>query len=116
VRSEPSRSVVGISPTDAEDARGLIDDVPALTGRQKFVLVLFAGAFAVMIYGFIPWNDLWQEGWGKDFPLWTFGSFYFPEAAALVSGLVRIEIFPVIRCRSSARYSAGRAAMLASLT
>ena len=35
VRSEPSRSVVGISPTDAEDARGLIDDVPALTGRQK---------------------------------------------------------------------------------
>jgi len=83
VRSEPSRSVVGISPTDAEDARGLIDDVPALTGRQKFVLVLFAGAFAVMIYGFIPWNDLWQEGWGKDFPLWTFGSFYFPEAAAL---------------------------------
>jgi len=83
VRSEPSRSVVGISPTDAEDARGLIDDVPALTGRQKFVLVLFAGAFVVMIYGFIPWNDLWQEGWGKDFPLWTFGSFYFPEAAAL---------------------------------
>ena len=22
-----------------------------------------------MIYGFIPWNDLWQEGFGKDFPL-----------------------------------------------
>ena len=36
-----------------------------------------------MIYGFIPWNDLWQEGWGTDFPLPTFGSFYFPEAAAL---------------------------------
>jgi uncharacterized ion transporter superfamily protein YfcC len=46
-------------------------------------LVLFAGAFLVMIYGFIPWNDLWQEGWGTDFPLPTFGSFYFPEAAAL---------------------------------
>src|SRR3954449_13251976 len=83
VRSDPSRSVVGISPTDAEDARGMIDDVPALTGRQKLVLVLFAGAFAVMIYCFIPWNDLWQEGWGTDFPLPTFGSFYFPEAAAL---------------------------------
>src|SRR3954467_4360290 len=83
VRSDPSRSVVGISPTDAEDARGMIDDVPALTGRQKLVLVLFAGAFVVMIYGFIPWNDLWQEGWGTDFPLPTFGSFYFPEAAAL---------------------------------
>ena len=83
VAPDPSRSVVGISPTDAEDAQGLIDDVPALTGRQKLVLVLFAGAFLVMIYGFIPWNDLWQEGWGTDFPLPTFGAFYFPEAAAL---------------------------------
>ena len=36
-----------------------------------------------MIYGFIPWNDLWQEGFGKDFPLPTFADFYFPEAAAL---------------------------------
>ena len=83
VRQDPGRSIVGISRTDAEDASGLIDDVPALTGRQKLVLLLFAGAFAVMIYGFIPWNDLWQEGWGKDFPLPTFASFYFPEAAAL---------------------------------
>jgi uncharacterized ion transporter superfamily protein YfcC len=83
VRQDPGRSIVGISRADAEDASGLIDDVPALTGRQKLVLLLFAGAFAVMIYGFIPWNDLWQEGWGKDFPLPTFGSFYFPEAAAL---------------------------------
>jgi uncharacterized ion transporter superfamily protein YfcC len=83
VKADPSRSVVGISPTDARDAQGLIDDVPALSGRQKLVLVLFAGAFAVMIYGFIPWNDLWQEGWGRDFPLPTFASFYFAEAAAL---------------------------------
>ena len=36
-----------------------------------------------MIYGFIPWNDLWQEGFGKNFPLPTFADFYFPEAAAL---------------------------------
>ena len=82
-RDGPRRSIVGISPTDAEDARGLIDDVPSSTGRQKLVLVLFAGSFVVMIYGFIPWNDLWQEGWGTDFPLPTFASFYFPEAAAL---------------------------------
>ena len=47
------------------------------------MLILFASAFLVMIYGFIPWNDLWQEGWGTDFPLPTFASFYFPEAAAL---------------------------------
>jgi uncharacterized ion transporter superfamily protein YfcC len=83
VKVDPSRSVVGISPTDAQDASGLIDDVPALSGRQKLVLVLFAGSFLVMIYRFIPWNDLWQEGWGRDFPLPTFASFYFPEAAAL---------------------------------
>jgi uncharacterized ion transporter superfamily protein YfcC len=57
--------------------------VPALTGRQKLVLVLFAGSFLVMIYGFIPWNDLWQEGFGRDFPLPTFNDFFFPEAAAL---------------------------------
>ena len=83
VRKEPSRSIVGISPTDAADAHGLISDVPRLSGRQKLVLVLFAGSFVVMIYGFIPWNDLWQEGWGRDFPLPTFASFYFAEAAAL---------------------------------
>ena len=83
VRRDPSQSIVGISPADAQDARGLIDEVPRLTGRQKLVLVLFTGSFLVMIYGFIPWNDLWQEGWGKDFPLPTFVSFYFPEAAAL---------------------------------
>ena len=83
VSKEPERSIVGISPTDAQEAQGLIDDVPALTGRQKLVLVLFTGSFLVMIYGFIPWNDLWQEGWGTDFPLPTFASFYFPEAAAL---------------------------------
>jgi uncharacterized ion transporter superfamily protein YfcC len=83
VAHDPAKSVVGVSPTDAHDARSLIDDVPALTGRQKLVLVLFGGSFLVMIYGFIPWNDLWQEGWGKDFPLPTFASFYFPEAAAL---------------------------------
>jgi uncharacterized ion transporter superfamily protein YfcC len=83
VAHDPRRSIVGISAADAEDARGLIDDVPKLDGRQKLVLLLFAGSFGVMIYGFIPWNDLWQEGWGTDFPLPTFASFYFPEAAAL---------------------------------
>lgn len=83
VAADPAKSVVGVSAADAEDARGLVDDVPLLTGRQKLVLVLFVGSFLVMIYGFIPWNDLWQEGFGNDFPLPTFGSFYFPEAAAL---------------------------------
>ena len=83
VKNDASKSVVGVSPTDAEQARSLIADVPKLTGRQKVVLTLFAATFLTMIYGFIPWNDLWQEGFGKDFPLPTFHDFYFPEAAGL---------------------------------
>jgi uncharacterized ion transporter superfamily protein YfcC len=68
VGADPQKSVVGISATDVTQAQALIEDVPHLTGRQKVVLVLFAGTFLVMIYGFIPWNDLWQEGFGKNFP------------------------------------------------
>jgi uncharacterized ion transporter superfamily protein YfcC len=83
VAAHPDKSVVGISAADAAEAQGLVDDVPRLTARQKVILVLFGGTFAVMIYGFIPWNDLWQEGFGKDFPLPTFHDFYFPEAALL---------------------------------
>jgi uncharacterized ion transporter superfamily protein YfcC len=46
-----------------------------LTGRHKLVLTLFAGAFAIMIYGVIPWEDL-----GIGLPtLW----WWFPEMTAL---------------------------------
>ena len=83
VKEHPEKSIVGVSPSDAAEAESLISDVPALTGRQKLVLVLFVGSFLLMIYGFIPWNDLWQEGFGKNFPLPTFADFYFPEAAVL---------------------------------
>jgi uncharacterized ion transporter superfamily protein YfcC len=83
IRAHPEKSIVGISDEDAQAASGPTTDVPALTGQQKLVLVLFGFAFAVLIYGFVPWNDLWQEGWGRDFPLPTFGNFYFPEAATL---------------------------------
>jgi uncharacterized ion transporter superfamily protein YfcC len=82
IRAHPNKSVVGISQEDASQSQTLAD-VPPLTGRQKLVLLLFAGSFLTMIYGFIPWNDLWQEGFSKDFPLPTFANFYFPEAAAL---------------------------------
>ena len=61
----------------------MITDVPVLSGRQKLILVLFGFTFLTMIYGFIPWNDLWQEGFGTNFPLPTFHDFYFPEAAFL---------------------------------
>jgi uncharacterized ion transporter superfamily protein YfcC len=83
IRKNPAKSVVGVSAADAADAEQMISDVPTLTGRQVFVLLLFAGTFLTMIYGFIPWNDLWQQGFGSDFPLPTFHDFYFPEAAGL---------------------------------
>src|SRR3954447_15315736 len=83
VREQPEKSVVGVSASDAAEAESLVNDVPRLTSRQTLVLVLFGATFLLMIYGFIPWNDLWQEGFGKDFPLPTFADFYFPEAAAL---------------------------------
>jgi uncharacterized ion transporter superfamily protein YfcC len=83
VAATPEKSVVGVSATDAEEAAQLVSDVPALTGRQKLILTLFSATFLTMIYGFIPWNDLWQEGFSKDFPLPTFSDFYFPEAAGL---------------------------------
>jgi uncharacterized ion transporter superfamily protein YfcC len=83
VQKDATKSIVGVSAKDAEDAQAIVADVPQLTGRQKVVLTLFMGTFLLMIYGFIPWNDLWQSGFGKDFPLPTFADFYFPEAAAL---------------------------------
>ena len=83
IRANPAKSVVGISAADAQEAQSLVTDVPRLTGRQKLILALFLGTFVLMIYGFIPWNDLWQEGFGTDFPLPVFNSFYFPEAAGL---------------------------------
>ncbi|HZC74482.1 MAG TPA: hypothetical protein VE220_00790, partial [Gaiellaceae bacterium] len=83
VNRDPAKSIVGVSPGDAADAQQLVSDVPKLTGRQKVVLTLFGLTFLTMIYGFIPWNDLWQEGFGRSFPLPTFHDFYFPEAAGL---------------------------------
>src|SRR3954454_5049674 len=83
IAKQPEKSVVGVSASDAAEAATLIGDVPKLTTRQKVVLTLFSATFGLMIYGFIPWNDLWQSGFGKDFPLPTFHDFYFPEAAGL---------------------------------
>jgi len=90
IREHPEKSIVGVSETDAADAQKLVEDVPRLTGRQTLVLILFIGTFLVMIYGFIPWNDLWQEGFGKDFPLPTFHDFYFPESAGLFGLIARL--------------------------
>jgi uncharacterized ion transporter superfamily protein YfcC len=83
VRRDAATSVVGVTEEDASSAQSLITDVPELSKRQAVVLVLFGLTFLVMIYGFIPWNDIWGETFGSDFPLPTFADFYFPEAATL---------------------------------
>ena len=83
IKADPSRSVVGISPQDAGESRSLVTDVPPLTGRQKLVLALFFLAFAIMIYGFIPWDDVMQNVFGTTWPLPTFTTFYFTEASML---------------------------------
>ena len=86
VRADPSRSVMG---TEGLTSGGLpmadqvVGDVPELTGRQKAILGLFFSAFAVMIYGFIPWGDIWDTVFNADFPLPTFTAFYFSQATML---------------------------------
>ena len=93
VRRDSSNSVLG---AEGMTAAGLkpAGEVAALTGRQKVVLGLFASAFVVLIYGFVPWGEITQSIFGADFPLPTFSSFYFAQATvmffvmAVVIGLV----------------------------
>ena len=78
VKADPSASLVYSMKTENETrflTGGDPDAGPAdLTGRQKVVLGLFGAAFAVMIYGVIPWEDL-----GIGIPtLW----WWFPEMTA----------------------------------
>lgn len=94
IANDPSRSIVGISSDDAEEARGLVADVAPLTGRQKAILGIFFTAFAVMIYGFVPWADVMDTIFGAEWPFPTFETFYFAEAsvvfivAAVIIGLI----------------------------
>jgi len=94
ISADPSRSIVGISASDAESARDIVADVPELTGRQKGILGVFFGAFAILIYGFVPWDDVMDTIFGAEWPLPTFETFYFAEAsvvfviAAVIIGLM----------------------------
>jgi uncharacterized ion transporter superfamily protein YfcC len=79
VRRDPSTSVVYDMKEDNERHFAAAMDAEAeevvLTGRHKLILALFGGAFAIMVYGVIPWEDL-----GIGLPtLW----WWFPEMTAL---------------------------------
>jgi uncharacterized ion transporter superfamily protein YfcC len=78
VKADPSSSLVYSLKTENEARFGAERDddgaATSLTGRQTAVLVLFFLAFALMIYGVIPWEDL-----GIGIPtLW----WWFPEMTA----------------------------------
>jgi uncharacterized ion transporter superfamily protein YfcC len=91
VKRDPTRSVVYDMKEENEAHFRAQDDgssggVAVITGTQKLVLVLFGGAFLLMMYGVIPWEDL-----GVPVPtLW----WWFPEMTAsfllfsIVIGLV----------------------------
>jgi uncharacterized ion transporter superfamily protein YfcC len=76
VRKDPSKSVVYDMKAEnearfrAETETGEI----ILTGKHKAILAVFVLAFAVMIYGVIPWEDL-----GIGLPTWWW---WFPEMTA----------------------------------
>ncbi len=74
VKADPSRSVIAAMREDNERQFKAGEATADLTGRQKAILVVFALAFIVMMYGVIPWEDL-----NVPFPtLW----WWFPEMTA----------------------------------
>jgi uncharacterized ion transporter superfamily protein YfcC len=77
VKKDPSKSLVyKLKAENEERFRADSGDAAevALTGKQKWILAVFALAFVVMIYGVIPWSDL-----GIPFPTWWW---WFPEMTA----------------------------------
>jgi uncharacterized ion transporter superfamily protein YfcC len=76
VKKDPSKSLV-YDLKEENEARfraASAGETAAMTGTQKTVLAVFALAFAVMIYGVIPWEDI-----GVPFPTWWW---WFPEMTA----------------------------------
>src|SRR5262245_21545643 len=78
VRQDPSRSIVyAMKEANEKHFSAATDEATGavvLTRTHKIVLVLFASAFAVMVYGVVPWERL-----GRGVPtLW----WWFPEMTA----------------------------------
>jgi uncharacterized ion transporter superfamily protein YfcC len=76
VKKDPSKSLVyDLKEANEERFRAASGgEAATMTGTQKAVLAVFALAFAVMIYGVIPWEDI-----GIPFPTWWW---WFPEMTA----------------------------------
>ena len=96
VRRDPSKSLVFAMKADNEAhfKAGTGEGEVEITGRQKVILGLFGGAFLVMIYGVIPWDDigihiktLWW--W---FPEMTASFLLFAILIGLVGGMKEGEL------------------------
>jgi uncharacterized ion transporter superfamily protein YfcC len=76
VKRDPTKSVVYDmrAENEAHFRAESEDGTVVLTGTHKAILVVFALAFGVMMYGVIPWEDL-----GIPFPTWWW---WFPEMTA----------------------------------
>jgi len=76
VKADPSRSIVANLREENEEyfSAGAGGADAELTGRHKVILIVFALAFGVMMYGVIPWEDL-------NVPLPTLW-WWFPEMTA----------------------------------
>ena len=73
VRSHPERALTaGLTPAGSAKKGG---DVPALDGRRKLALALFALVFLVMVYAVIPFDEI-------GLPIPTL-SWWFPELSGL---------------------------------
>ncbi len=73
VRNHPERSLTaGLTPAGSAKKGG---DVPALDGRRKLALALFALVFLVMVYAVIPFDEI-------GLPIPTL-SWWFPELSGL---------------------------------
>ncbi len=73
VRTHPERSLTaGLTPAGSAKKGG---DVPALDGRRKLALALFALVFLVMVYAVIPFDEI-------GLPIPTL-SWWFPELSGL---------------------------------
>jgi uncharacterized ion transporter superfamily protein YfcC len=86
VKKDPAKSVVYDMKDENEEHFKAESDTGAMTGTQKVILIVFALAFLVMMYGVIPWEDL-----GIPFPTWWW---WFPEMTgsfllfAIIIGLI----------------------------
>jgi uncharacterized ion transporter superfamily protein YfcC len=68
ISHDPAKSLIPEHHDDLANSRQHgVEEVPPLTRVQKWVLVVFGLAFAILVYGFIPWDDVWHNVFDTSF-------------------------------------------------